>query len=404
MSETTNKHWPKIDGDSAIRLGDDAINAVLDLIDNDLQTTDDTVAGLGSAVAAKADQTALDALSDTVDAKADQTEIDVLTPEVNATIPVVKAWQTRKHPRLHFTDVSPTAVLTKSQFNTTGSIGLYWGNIIRVDDKIPNALGKYYMYCSTNHSTAAGGIFLAYADDIAGPWTPYQFNAIYVDNVVGSQTETPVPIWEPVSEQIYLYYHNNGGGSWGAGQRSFMASSTDGISFSRVGKVFELDNLDYPGDGHLGYAVVTRLAQNRWIANHLMGGTDYSFLGLSYSHDGVAWHTDPESLVDRLDQTNEVDKKITFQWLFFFQGDPWAVAIETVVGSSTDQKPSRLVGGPLAPDLRAFQGKPACVWSPQHSWQTTDLQSLGTFVDNDGTPYLTYASGSDIGIAKGVLV
>ena len=107
-------------------------------------------------------------------------------------------------------------------------------SVIRTTNLI-NPLGKYYMYFAPHNSPA--GIYLAYANDLNGPWTRYSATPIitreWLTTVTGStrtisHVSSPHAIWVPdetTSQKLYLYLH-------GENSDTRLVKSSDGIHFS----------------------------------------------------------------------------------------------------------------------------------------------------------------------------
>ena len=77
---------------------------------------------------------------------------------------------------------------------------IYWPWIIRVDDKLDNPLGKYYLYYSTDHAMTAGGIGLAYSNNILDGFTDY--GKIYQNG--NKETETPSVIYDYKNKKFII--------------------------------------------------------------------------------------------------------------------------------------------------------------------------------------------------------
>jgi hypothetical protein len=95
-----------------------------------------------------------------------------------------------------------------------------------VYDKIGGALGRYYLYYAPHDSP--GGICLAYADRLEGPYTEYAGNPI-IDRVLPTTTvshvSSPHVVWDAPTRQFYLYFH-------GENTTTRVARSTDGVHFT----------------------------------------------------------------------------------------------------------------------------------------------------------------------------
>ncbi|MEH1013264.1 hypothetical protein V6U90_09145 [Micromonospora sp. CPCC 206060] len=95
-----------------------------------------------------------------------------------------------------------------------------------VYDKISGARGRYYLYYAPHD--APGGICLAYADRMEGPYTEYPGNPIidrYLPTTTVSHVSSPHVIWNASTSEFFLYFH-------GENNCTRVARSRDGINFS----------------------------------------------------------------------------------------------------------------------------------------------------------------------------
>ncbi|GAA2718778.1 hypothetical protein ACFY2R_28795 [Micromonospora olivasterospora] len=95
-----------------------------------------------------------------------------------------------------------------------------------VYDKLDTYLGRYYLYYAPHD--APGGICLAYADRLEGPYTEYPNNPIidrYLPTTTVSHVSSPHVVWDAPTRQFYLYFH-------GENYTTRVARSTDGIHFT----------------------------------------------------------------------------------------------------------------------------------------------------------------------------
>jgi hypothetical protein len=78
-------------------------------------------------------------------------------------------------------------------------------SVIRVPDWLPNPLGRYYLYFA-HHQGAY--IRLAYADDIAGPWTVYSPGVLdLADSFFADHIASPDVHVDHVNRRIRMNYH-----------------------------------------------------------------------------------------------------------------------------------------------------------------------------------------------------
>ncbi|MBL4869269.1 MAG: hypothetical protein JKY67_23140 [Pseudomonadales bacterium] len=171
----------------------------------------------------------------------------------------------------------------------------------------------YAMYFSTDHNSKDGGIWLYVCNGVpseAKSWKSYDdvlgegafdhiaikplSNPIYFDNVQGDgHTETPHA--NVVDGKVFLSYHKNG---IGPSQATLLATSDDGISFSRINGDEDSVILKYnpdedPGDGHTGYFRWSKNPfsgiENKYIGYSLHGGGNDYYSALWGSDDAINW-------------------------------------------------------------------------------------------------------------------
>ncbi len=166
---------------------------------------------------------------------------------------------------------------------------IYWPWIIRVDDKLDNPLGKYYLYYSTDHANTTGGIGLAYSNNILDGFTDY--GKIYQNE--NKETETPSVIYDYENKKFIIYFHSLGTYE-GENQTSWSILSDDGINFdsSTLKKAFDLNHNELIGDLHNGYLHPFNIGDT-YYAYSLMGGGDNCTSAFHISKDGgYTWKTD----------------------------------------------------------------------------------------------------------------
>ena len=184
----------------------------------------------------------------------------------------------------HFNIFNVNMLKPGSTFTT-----IYWPWIIRVDDKLNNPLGKYYLYYSTDHAMTTGGIGLAYSDNILDGFTDY--GKIYKNG--NKETETPSVIYDYKNKKFIMYFHSLASYE-GEHQTSWRVLSDDGINFdsSTLTKAFNLNHNELIGDLHNGYIHPFNIGDT-WYAYSLMGGGDNPTSAFHISEDGgYTWKTD----------------------------------------------------------------------------------------------------------------
>jgi len=274
----------------------------------------------------------------------------------------------------------------------------YWPTIFHAGEVLDNPLGEFYMYWSGNHGSDSA-IGMAYADDPTGSWTLYSNNPV-IDFTSG-QDETPSAVWNDDTGELYLYFHTFAG----TVQSTELATSTDGISFSREGVVLDTqDGGNQPGNGHTGYFSPHKFG-SQWFGYHLWGGGGTGRFGISYSNDGKDWHIDPRPLGLATDVVNNNDLRVEYSRsnVLNINGTLWWIGLEYAAncygggGCSGDYRDVSLIAPMLNPRQMARQPEP--IGELTESWESA-LFVNDTFT-YEGDLYVLYESGdSNFAVAR----
>ena len=356
----------------------------------------------------------------------------------------------------------------------SGLPSLYWPWPIRVSDKIPGTLADIYVYFSTDHDNAAGGIAMAYTNDPTTTHTPY--GKVFTDTAGGAQTETPSVMWAesdnlvpigtglaadaatdtitktahgllndrtviinaktavgpaigtvyyvvqattntfklsltkggaPVdittsgTVDLYYYgvffmYYQQDYNAVNGTQRTNLATSPDGLTWTRVGTVI---NGKGTQDAHTGYMVPFRVG-SKWVAYHLLAGGNYPSMGMSWSDDGRNWFTDPQNLGYELDFTGSNGLYVNWHKVvpIQFRGKLWALIGITDYTSGGVIGVVKFVTAPLLPSLRKFDGRPIPMNTQDLIGTETAPWSIPIgFISHKGKIYGYYVSQSATG-------
>jgi hypothetical protein len=235
----------------------------------------------------------------------------------------------------------PTATFTEvisSRPAELGSWSWFWVLDTKTAPCITQPLGRYYIFFSPDHATRSG-VHMYYTDDLKKPgsWVLYRGGAdtgtpviIYEDlddtdsRSPALQTETPSVVYDPLADQIRLFYHcinpsyGNGTGSLpnvtdpnGArsgctayrasqGTMSALQANPEGTRFTKD-RSFALDvfwTLGGHGYGdHTGY-FVPFYVRGGWAAYHINGGSVAGAFGLSRAVGGDlgVWRSETRQL------------------------------------------------------------------------------------------------------------
>lgn len=121
-------------------------------------------------------------------------------------------------------------------------------SLIRTPDWLPNQLGRYYLYFAHHQGQF---IRLAYADDLAGPWTVYSPGTLQLAQTpCHGHIASPDVHVDHANRRIVMYYHGPALSRQAqedealtqqypflGGQRSFVATSEDGIRFDSQNEI-----------------------------------------------------------------------------------------------------------------------------------------------------------------------
>jgi|GEM_PF-4341834 len=285
---------------------------------------------------------------------------------------------------------------------------IYWPSIIRTD-KIVGALGTYYMYFSTDHGGVNSKINLAYSNNLTN-WTEFGtvVTALNQLGVVG-ESETPSVVYDEFFGKFRMYWQTYPDPSGlGYAQSTQISESEDGINWTYVKTALDIPLDSITGNGHNGYFDILKHS-NIYIATHLMGGGEQSYLSRSYSYDGLNWFTSPfvvtaerhgafpdASGAAGVGNFSEVAH-------FRYNGRNYAVSrLGTNVGgaSGTDPKVVNLGIVELCDDHVTIAGKGELLKEMNETNETNDIRSIRPFQDIDGTMYIIYNCNNRFFLSK----
>lgn len=175
-------------------------------------------------------------------------------------------------------------------------------SVIRTD-KLQHPLGRYYMYYAPHD--APGGICLAYADSLEGPWKEYAQNPIITNKwepyYKVSHVSGPHALWMEDEGKLFVYYH-------GENSVTRFASSTDGIHFTYEDVAFKTDMFHDLSEA--SYARIFRYTipgtDIRYIALVMGNNKGTRRIYMATSKDGRTWEARQEALVDPPAGTDQV--------------------------------------------------------------------------------------------------
>lgn len=193
-------------------------------------------------------------------------------------------------------------------------------SIIKTDGYISNPLGKYYMYYAPHN--APGGICLAYADSLEGPWIEYGENPLILREwnpfYKVSHICSPHIIWIEEESQFLLYFH-------GENDTTRIASTTDGIHFKYEG--IAVNTKMFNNINEASYARIFRHTipsrQNRYILMFMGNNRGTRRIYIAFSRDGRTWEAKPDPFINPPPGTGVT--QICAPWYFPYEGKHYIV-------------------------------------------------------------------------------
>jgi hypothetical protein len=186
-------------------------------------------------------------------------------------------------------------------------------SVINARKRFGKSLGKYYMYYAPHN--APGGICLAYADSLEGPWQEYQQNPLisrhWKPHYRVSHVSSPHALWIEEEKKLYLWFH-------GENSTTRYASSVDGIHFTYEGVAVSTKNFDHISE--CSYARVFKHAipelGNRYVILLMGNNRGHRRIYLGWSKDARQWETRRKPFIPALPRSSSGN--VASPWLF-----PW---------------------------------------------------------------------------------
>jgi hypothetical protein len=307
----------------------------------------------------------------------------------------------REYPTLSKYAANPVA--TKADATSLGSI--YWPWVVRLADHGVTVGGHAFaLYYSTDHSAGDGdpGIGLLTSATPYGPWTDR--GVVYRDLAGGTQTETPSVTYNENTSLWHLYYQQAGAPGAVGIQSTCLATSPDGVTWTRVGITHDVILNRYPGSGHTGYFRPFRYG-NTWFGYSLLGSGNYARYGLSFSTDnGLTWSFDPRPLGSGAGWLPDGGTSLKVKWnsgiVFEWRGALWGIFAVGPNASGGVDVVHQWWCGPLRPDLRDFAAAPVNITPPSQAWESSPevaLDGPSSVIEYDGKLLFFYRGGGDSG-------
>lgn len=284
--------------------------------------------------------------------------------------------------------------------SVTGISSIYWPYLVdrwQGNPEVP-AAERYAIYFSTDHAPGSGGIAMATA---AYPETTTwaQKGRIYYDTTGGDQTETPSVLWDATTNKWLMYYQQRSVGR--GGQASVLATSTDGINWTRYGIVLDGDPA-FPDVIHSGYMKPGQYAGTRFA---------YSLSGQGYmrmwtSQDGYKWKPRANILPGRADLMRKIPgfdepKRWMMKWtsggVLNWNGRPWFIGSTGEYAPGGELVQDELVAAPLNDTLDDILAAPFTIDPPLQSWQAQSQGIGNALTTDDGRTFAIQRSNGPTG-------
>jgi hypothetical protein len=193
-------------------------------------------------------------------------------------------------------------------------------SVVRTDH-LEKPLGKYYMYYAPHNSP--GGICMAYADKLEGPWKEYGENPLvqrdWTPHYKVSHVSGPHAIWNEEEKKLFLYYH-------GENDVTRLASSVDGVHFNY--ECAAVTSKIFNRIGEASYARVFRYTipgkDNRYIMLLMGNNGGTRKIYLAWSKDGRQWEARRDPLIEPQEKSGQLAQAWLFPWrgkLYMFYHD-----------------------------------------------------------------------------------
>ncbi len=188
---------------------------------------------------------------------------------------------------------------------------IIYPSVIEAHKYFAQPLGRYYLYYAPHN--APGGICLAYADALPGPWREYSANPVitceWSPHYKVSHVSGPDAIWNAEGKKLFLYFH-------GENPVTRLASSTDGIHFDYEGSVITTKMFDQVSEASYGRVFRYTLPgkDNRYIMLLMGNNRETRRIYLAWSREGRHWETRGTPVMDPPPGTDQVAGAVYLPW------------------------------------------------------------------------------------------
>jgi hypothetical protein len=185
--------------------------------------------------------------------------------------------------------------------------------VINTKELSGESRGTYYMYYAPHN--APGGICLAYADSLEGPWHEYDRNPVisrhWTPHYRVSHVSSPHALWIEDEKKLFLWFHGDNG-------TTRYAASADGIHFTYEGVA--VSTRDFDDITECSYARIFEHTipdlGNRYVILLMGNNRGNRRIYLGWSKDARHWETRRGPFIPALPRSSSGN--VVSPWLF-----PW---------------------------------------------------------------------------------
>lgn len=285
---------------------------------------------------------------------------------------------------------APQPVFGEGQLKYDPTNEWIFPSVVRTSRLPADGLGAWHMYYSPHDPP--GGICLAYADRLTGPWTEYEGNPVisreWQPNYEVSHVAAPHALWLEDEKRLGLWFH-------GENDVTRRASSTDGVHFSYDGIALRASDFGDSQECSYGRVFEHRVPScpgSRYVMM-LMGNLDFRrVLQLAWSADAMAWTPLPQPFIL---VPEELGGHGASPWLVRLDGQLHIVYHSgRFIGDPSDYNiDSDFCGVPVGDDLRPC-GPHRTIHRAREGYP--DFRRVQDFVlvtDEDGNDLVFYVAG-----------
>lgn len=264
---------------------------------------------------------------------------------------------------------------------------LIFPSVIRTDF-LENPLGDYYLYYAPHD--APGGICLAYADSLEGPWTEYEANPLigreWEPHFRVSHVSSPHALWIPGENRLFLWFH-------GENTVTRYASSTDGIAFEYEGAAVTTKDFNRVSETSYARVFEDPSTERDGYVMLLMGAQEGERkIFLARSNDAREWEADPDPVFEAPDpERPQTSSPWLWHWndrIFVLAHAPYSDGTYGVFAMETDA------------DLASFRYAGKVFMSTENEPRV----AAPALVEEDGKIYLFYEGGTRLNSTIGLAV